>query len=93
MATAAERNRALLAAVEAVAARHAARPAQVVLAWLLQRGDDIVPIPGTKRRRYLEENVAAAGLLLTAADLAELEALGNASGPRYSERSMAMIER
>lgn len=88
-----ERNRALLAAVEAVAARHAARPAQVVLAWLLQRGDDIVPIPGTKRRRYLEENVAAAGLLFTAADLAELEALGNASGPRYSERSMAMIER
>jgi aryl-alcohol dehydrogenase-like predicted oxidoreductase len=87
-----ERNRALLAAVEAVAARHAARPAQVVLAWLLRRGDDIVPIPGTKNAA-LEENVAAARLLLSAADLAELEALGNASGPRYSERSMAMIER
>ena len=87
------RNRALLLAVEAMAARHAASPAQVALAWLLQRGADIVPIPGTKRRRYLEQNVAAFGLALSAADLAELDALGKASGERYGARSMAMIER
>jgi len=87
------RNRSLLVAVEAMATRHAASPAQVALAWLLQRGADIVPIPGTKRRRYLEDNAAAAGLRLSTADLAELDALGTASGPRYSERGMAMIDR
>lgn len=87
------RNRSLLVAVEAMATRHAASPAQVALAWLLQRGADIVPIPGTKRRRYLEDNAAAAGLRLSTADLAELDALGTAAGPRYSERGMAMIDR
>jgi aryl-alcohol dehydrogenase-like predicted oxidoreductase len=87
------RNRSLLVAVEAIAARHAASPAQVALAWLLQRDAGIVPIPGTKRRRYLEKNAAALQLALSAANLGELDALGNASGARYGERSMALIER
>ena len=69
------------------------KPAQVALAWLLARGEDIVPIPGTKRRAYLEINVAASYLMLSAAELATLDALGNASGARYTERMMQMIER
>jgi aryl-alcohol dehydrogenase-like predicted oxidoreductase len=83
-------------AVREVAARAGAKPGQIALAWLLQMGDDVVPIPGTKRRTYLEENVAAAGILLTAEDMRRLdEALspGTISGPRYSERLMAMINR
>ena len=86
-------NLRLLEAVRKVAARHAAEPAQVALAWLLARGNDVVPIPGTKRRRYLEINAAAASLQLGAEDLSELEGLGTASGPRYTERMMSMIER
>lgn len=86
-------NRSLLGAVHAVAARHEAKPAQVALAWLLTRGPDIVPIPGTKRRSYLEVNAEAVHLTLTPADLAELDAIGQASGPRYTERGMATIER
>lgn len=87
------RNRTLLAAIEAIASRHEAKPAQVALAWLLARGPDIVPIPGTKRRSYLEVNAEAVHLTLTPAELAEIDALGHASGPRYSERGMATIER
>jgi aryl-alcohol dehydrogenase-like predicted oxidoreductase len=52
-----------------------------------------VPIPGTKRRRYLEENVGATTLTLSATELAELDALGTAAGPRYTERALSMIER
>jgi aryl-alcohol dehydrogenase-like predicted oxidoreductase len=87
------RNRALLTAIEKVALQHEAKPAQVALAWLLARGPDIVPIPGTKRRSYLEVNAEAVHLMLTPAEISELDALGAASGPRYSERAMAMIER
>ena len=82
--------------VREVAARNVATPGQVALAWLLHKGDDIVPIPGTKRRRYLEENVGAASLAL---DPVELEALDRAlapeavAGPRYNERMMKFIER
>ena len=82
--------------VRDVAVRHGATPSQVALAWLLHKGDDIVPIPGTKRRRYLEENVAAASLTL---DRADIEALDRAlppetvAGPRYNERMMAFIDR
>jgi aryl-alcohol dehydrogenase-like predicted oxidoreductase len=82
--------------VRDVAVRHQATPSQVALAWLLHKGDDIVPIPGTKRRRYLEENVAAASLTL---DRGEIEALDRAlppesvAGPRYNERMMAFIDR
>jgi aryl-alcohol dehydrogenase-like predicted oxidoreductase len=83
-------------AVRRVAARHRATPGQVALAWLLSRGEDIVPIPGTKRRAYLEENVAAAALALGPADLAELEAAlppGGTAGPRYDEERMQTVDR
>jgi aryl-alcohol dehydrogenase-like predicted oxidoreductase len=76
-------NAALVAPVQAVAARHDATPAQVALAWLLAQGEHVIPIPGTKRRSRLEENAAAAGLALTAEDLAELDALPAAVGERY----------
>lgn len=72
----------LAAAVQDVAERKRATPAQVALAWLLSRGEDVVPIPGTKRRRYLEENAAAAKLVLTAAEAAQLDAaLPPTAGP------------
>ncbi len=67
-------NQRIAGVVKAVAQRKGATPGQVALAWLLSRGEDIVPIPGTKRRKYLEENVAAAELVLTAAEAAELDA-------------------
>lgn len=75
--------------------KHAA-PGQIALAWLVHKGDDIVPIPGTKRRTYLEENVAAAGIVLSAADIARLDAAlapQAVSGPRYTPQMMAMIDR
>lgn len=74
-----------LAAVElisGIARRHGATPGQIALAWVLGRGDDVVPIPGTKRPRYLEENLRAAGITLTPQDLAELDRV-RASGERY----------
>jgi aryl-alcohol dehydrogenase-like predicted oxidoreductase len=83
-------------AVRALAEEKGAKPGQVALAWLLHQGDDVVPIPGTKRRAYLEENVAAAAIALSPADLARLdEALrpGATAGPRYNERMMAMVDR
>ena len=73
-----------------------ATPGQVALAWLLMQGADIIPIPGTKRRRYLEENVASADLQLSPAELKRLdEALPPevVAGPRYDERMMAFIDR
>jgi aryl-alcohol dehydrogenase-like predicted oxidoreductase len=82
--------------VREMAARKGATPAQIALAWLLQKGPDIVPIPGTKRRTYLEENVGAADVRLSAAEMAELDtalAPGKVSGPRYNERNMAMVDR
>ena len=89
-------NMRIAAVVQEMAKRKRATPAQVALAWLLGRGDDVVPIPGTKRRKYLEENVAAADLVLTAAETTELEAAippGSTAGPRYSERQLAEIDR
>jgi aryl-alcohol dehydrogenase-like predicted oxidoreductase len=88
------RNLALLEAVRALAAARGATPAQLVLAWLLARGPDIVPIPGTTRVATLEENVAAAGLELDAQTLSQLDALappGVAAGERYPEFGMRMI--
>jgi aryl-alcohol dehydrogenase-like predicted oxidoreductase len=76
-------NQAIVDAVRTVAARHEASAAQVALAWLLALGEAVLPIPGTKRLTYLEENAAAAQLDLTPADLAELDALPTASGERY----------
>ena len=78
--------------VREIAAAHGAKPAQVALAWLLARGPHVVPIPGTKRRKYLEENLGAASLTLTADDMARLED-ARAAGPRYTERAMAMVDR
>jgi aryl-alcohol dehydrogenase-like predicted oxidoreductase len=82
--------------VRAVATAHGATPAQVALAWLLQRGPDIVPIPGTKRRRYLEENLGAAALKLTPQDIERLDgALGaeGVAGERYLPSGLAMVDR
>ena len=82
--------------VRNIAKAHGAKPGQVALAWLLAKGEDVVPIPGTKRRKYLEENIAAAELVLDKAQLVALdEALApdKIAGPRYGERMMATIDR
>lgn len=69
-------------------------PGQIALAWALHKGDDIVPIPGTKRRSYLEQNVAAAGIALDAAELDQLDrALTEVAGPRYNAARMAAVDR
>jgi aryl-alcohol dehydrogenase-like predicted oxidoreductase len=84
------------AVVREMATRKAATPAQIALAWLLHKGDDIVPIPGTKRRRYLEENAGAADVTLTADDMALLDAALKPeaiAGPRYNERNMSYVDR
>jgi aryl-alcohol dehydrogenase-like predicted oxidoreductase len=83
-------------AVRDLAARKSATPGQVALAWLLHKGDDIAPIPGTKRRKYLEENVAAADVRLTPAEMAALDtalAPEKVAGPRYGEKAMAQVDR
>jgi aryl-alcohol dehydrogenase-like predicted oxidoreductase len=83
-------------AVREVATRKAASPGQIALAWLLHKGPDIVPIPGTKRRRYLEENVGAAAISLSAEEIAALDdALRpeKVSGPRYGKSQMTMVDR
>ena len=82
-----ERNRSLADRVQAIADAKGVTPAQVALAWVLSRGDDVVPIPGTKRRTYLEQNAAACDLELTARDLEELDELGEAAGDRYGDMS------
>jgi len=82
--------------VRDVAAALGVKPGQVALAWILHKGDDIVPIPGTKRRKYLEENVAAASIRLDATQMSLLDdalAPGKVSGPRYSTSMMAMVDR
>jgi len=84
------------ASVRELAEKKGATSSQVALAWLLHKGEDIVPIPGTKRRSYLEENVAAAALSLSAEEMAKLDAAlapEHVAGPRYSERMMATIDR
>jgi len=82
-----EHNRLLAERVRAVAEAKEVTPAQVALAWVLSRGDDVVPIPGTKRRTYLEQNVAALDVELTADELAQLDAIGTAAGDRYADMS------
>ena len=78
--------------VERIAAEVGATPAQVALAWLLSRGDDIAPIPGTKRVERLEENVAADGVELTPQQLSDLNSLSPAVGDRNNEALMRMID-
>ncbi|WP_295695628.1 aldo/keto reductase [Lapillicoccus sp.] len=85
-----DRNLALVAKVREIAATKDCTPGQLALAWVLAQGADIVPIPGTKRVRYLEENVAAASVELTAADLADIETAvprGSVAGERYGDLS------
>jgi aryl-alcohol dehydrogenase-like predicted oxidoreductase len=86
-----EANQRIAALVREVAAAHGATAAQVALAWLLQRGPHIVPIPGTKRRRYLEENLGAAALTLTPAEMARLDGAAKiVAGARYPDSALAM---
>ena len=83
-------------ALKAIAGGKGATPAQIALAWLLVQGPDIVPIPGTKRRKYLEENAGAADVTLLPADLEALEAAappGVAAGARYTEAMLALLSR
>ncbi len=87
-------NLAIVDAIAAVAARHKVSNAQVALAWLLAQGEDIVPIPGTKRRATMADSVAAVDLVLTPHDLAAIDAAaprGGTAGPRYGERGMRMV--
>ena len=82
--------------VRDIAAAKGAKPGQIALAWVLHKGQDFVPIPGTKRRSYLEENVAAASIALDAAQMAALdEALApeKVAGPRYGAAGLAMVDR
>jgi len=90
------RNLALADRFAALAREKGCTPAQLALAWLLAQGDDVVPIPGTKRRRYLEENVGATEIPLSRADLAAVESAipkGAATGERYSPSSQALVDR
>jgi aryl-alcohol dehydrogenase-like predicted oxidoreductase len=83
-------------AVREMATKKGTKPGQIALAWLLHKGNDIVPIPGTKRRKYLEENVAAADVRLTADEMKKLDAAlapEKVSGPRYGEKAMAQVDR
>jgi aryl-alcohol dehydrogenase-like predicted oxidoreductase len=82
--------------VQRIAQKHGAKPGQIALAWLLAKGDDIVPIPGTKRRSYLEENVGAAAIALDAGDLATLDAAlrpDAITGERYSAANQRWVNR
>ncbi len=84
------------AVVREIGDSKAATPAQIALAWILHKGDDIVPIPGTKRRKYLEENAAAAAISLSAEEMKTLDAAlspEKVAGPRYSAQRMAQIDR
>lgn len=89
-------NMKIVERVRTVADAHGATPAQVALAWLLQRGPDVVPIPGTRRRRYLEENLGAAELRLTPGDVERLDGVLGAegvAGDRYLASGLAMVDR
>jgi diketogulonate reductase-like aldo/keto reductase len=79
--------------VEAIAAEAGATPAQVALAWLLAKGDDIAPIPGTRRVARVEENIAADGIQLTAEQIDKLNNLTPATGDHHNEEQMRMIDR
>ena len=91
-----DKNQVLVERVRAIAERNGRKAGQLALAWVLAQGEDVVPIPGTKRRRYLEENAAAVQIQLTPAEVAELEAavpLNEIAGERYAEANMKSIDR
>jgi aryl-alcohol dehydrogenase-like predicted oxidoreductase len=94
-ADAIEKNLALAAHVKRIAAGKGCSPAQLALAWVIAQGEDVIPIPGTKRVKYLEDNLGAARVKLTQAEQSELDQLfpiGIAVGDRYSEGGMRMLE-
>ena len=89
-----QKNLDLVNEVQSIAREKKCEPSQLALAWVLAQGDDIVPIPGTKRRKYLEENVASVDLQLTADDLRRLNGIfpsGAAAGLRYPEHMMSLV--
>jgi aryl-alcohol dehydrogenase-like predicted oxidoreductase len=91
-----QKNLDLVAKIEAVARRKHCTPSQLALAWVLAQGPEIIPIPGTKRIKYLEENLAAAAVELTAEDKREIDAVlppGAAAGDRYHAQAMAALNR
>ncbi len=85
-------NLALVERIRALAAARGVTAARLALAWVLARGDDIVPIPGTKKRRYLEDNVGAAAIVLSPDERAALDGIGEAAGARYPEAMMRSVE-
>ena len=90
------KNLDLVAAIEGMAANKGCTPAQLALAWVLAQGEDIVPIPGTKRRKYLEDNLGALEVMLSGADLARIDEVlppGAATGTRYAAPQMAALNR
>ena len=90
-----QKNLQLVRALDTLAAKKSCTTSQLSLAWVLAKGDDLIPIPGTKRRTYLESNAASADIDLTAADVAELDAafpMGAASGARYPASLGAMVD-
>jgi aryl-alcohol dehydrogenase-like predicted oxidoreductase len=89
-------NMQVVSIIKKMAEHKKATPAQIALAWLLHKGQDIVPIPGTKQRKYLEENITSAKIPLSLEDIKELDASlppGIVSGSRYEEKHMALIDR
>ncbi len=86
-------NQKIVEVVERVAERRSAKPSQIALAWVLAQGDNLLPIPGTKRIPYLEENAAAAEVELTSEDLRELDAIPAPEGSRYPEAMMGNVNR
>ena len=89
-----DKNQVLVDRVRDFAERKGVTPGQLALAWVMAKGDDIVPIPGTKRRKYLEENAAAADIVLTPGEVEELEsALPEPAGERYTPQSMQAIDK
>jgi aryl-alcohol dehydrogenase-like predicted oxidoreductase len=85
-------NLAIVREIESIAQQHRVTPSQIALAWLLSRGDDVIPIPGTKRRKYLEENAAAVDISLTVSELSHVENLGAPAGTRYTDAGMKRVE-
>ena len=91
-----QKNLDLVARIETMARKKGATPGQLALAWVLAQGKDIVPIPGTKRRSYLEENAGALNVQLTPEDLAQIEEIAPknvAAGARYPEAAMTTVNR
>jgi aryl-alcohol dehydrogenase-like predicted oxidoreductase len=86
----------LVTKVKEFGAAIGATPSQLALAWVLAKGDDLLPIPGTKRRKYLEENAAAVDITLSAAQVSELDSIfppAAAAGERYAPHMMALLNR